>query len=101
VIPFPYKHKPCVSSILAIKLQRGSDKLGFSIVGGKGSKHGDLPIFINHIHPDGAAGKDGRLRKGDEILNVNNISFANFTHEYAAETLKHMPRDIEFTIRRK
>ena len=34
---------PQVSEII---LERGGDGLGFSIVGGFGSPHGDLPIYV-------------------------------------------------------
>ena len=87
--------------MLVIQLHRGNEKLGFSIVGGKGSSHGDLPIYINNIYADGAAGKDGRLCKGDEILSVNGIGFTDVTHECAANTLKYLSGDVEFTIRRR
>lgn len=87
--------------VLVIQLHRGTEKLGFSIVGGKGSTHGDLPIYINNIFADGAAGKDGHLCKGDEILSVNGIVFADVTHEYAANTLKYLSGDVEFTVRRR
>lgn len=32
-----------------ILLDKGSDGLGFSIVGGYGSPHGDLPIYVKTI----------------------------------------------------
>lgn len=32
-----------------ITLEKGSDGLGFSIVGGYGSPHGDLPIYVKTI----------------------------------------------------
>ena len=32
-----------------IALEKGSDGLGFSIVGGYGSPHGDLPIYVKTI----------------------------------------------------
>lgn len=32
-----------------ITLERGPDGLGFSIVGGHGSPHGDLPIYVKTV----------------------------------------------------
>lgn len=32
-----------------ITLERGPDGLGFSIVGGYGSPHGDLPIYVKTV----------------------------------------------------
>lgn len=32
-----------------ITLEKGSEGLGFSIVGGYGSPHGDLPIYVKTI----------------------------------------------------
>lgn len=89
-----------VIRIEVIHLHRGKEGLGFSIVGGKDSAHGDLPIYINQVFKDGAAGKDGRLGKGDELLSVNGISFADVTHEFAANTLKYLKGDVSLTILR-
>lgn len=83
-----------------IHLHRGQEGLGFSIVGGKGSTHGDLPIYINQVFKEGAAGKDGRLTRGDEVLSVNGISFADVTHEFAANTLKYLTGDVKLTVLR-
>ena len=83
-----------------IHLHRGKEGLGFSIVGGKGSTHGDLPIYINQVFKEGAAGKDGRLRRGDEVLSVNGVSFADVTHEFAAKTLKYLTGDVKITVLR-
>lgn len=33
----------------SITLERGPDGLGFSIVGGHGSPHGDLPIYVKTV----------------------------------------------------
>lgn len=71
-----------------IVLNRGSDGLGFSIVGGMGSVHGDLPIFVKSIFDVGAAIVDGRLKRGDRILAVNGNVVDGCTHEDAVNILK-------------
>lgn len=62
--------------------------LGFSICGGKGSRQGDLGIFVRNIDPEGLAAQDGRLRRGDEILDVNGKSLKDCTHKKAAGVIR-------------
>ncbi|OQV25881.1 Multiple PDZ domain protein [Hypsibius exemplaris] len=71
-----------------ITLQRGPDGLGFSIVGGSGSPHGDLPIYVKTVFGKGAAAEDGRLKRGDQIVAVNGEPLEGATHEKAVSVLK-------------
>uniref|UniRef100_A0A3Q3FKW5 PDZ domain-containing protein n=1 Tax=Labrus bergylta TaxID=56723 RepID=A0A3Q3FKW5_9LABR len=71
-------------SASTITLGRGPDGLGFSIVGGHGSPHGDLPIYVK----TGAAAEDGRLKRGDQIMAVNGQTLDGVTHEEAVGILK-------------
>ena len=34
-------------------------------------EEGNTEIFIDDIHPEGLAARDGRLRLGDQIMQVN------------------------------
>ncbi|GAA6100086.1 inaD-like protein isoform X6 [Tachysurus ichikawai] len=72
----------------SITLEKGSEGLGFSIVGGFGSPHGDLPIYVKTVFSKGAAAVDGRLKRGDQILSVNRESLEGATHEQAVAILK-------------
>ncbi|XP_069837438.1 inaD-like protein isoform X2 [Dendropsophus ebraccatus] len=81
-----------------IHLEKGPDGLGFSIVGGYGSPHGDLPIYVKTIFSKGAAAVDGRLKRGDQILAVNNESLDGVTHEEAVAILKRQRGNVTLTV---
>ncbi|XP_072505800.1 inaD-like protein isoform X2 [Notamacropus eugenii] len=81
-----------------IALEKGSDGLGFSIVGGYGSPHGDLPIYVKTIFAKGAAAEDGRLKRGDQILAVNGEALEGVTHEQAVAILKRQRGTVTLTV---
>ncbi|XP_052400914.1 multiple PDZ domain protein-like [Carassius gibelio] len=81
-----------------ITLVRGSAGLGFSIVGGFGSSHGDLPIYVKNIFPKGAAVEDGRLRRGDQLLTVNGQSLEGVTHSEAVELLRQTSGTVTLQV---
>ncbi|CAL8327359.1 unnamed protein product [Lota lota] len=82
----------------AITLDRGPDGLGFSIVGGYGSPHGDLPIYVKTVFAKGAAAEDGRLKRGDQIMAVNGLSLEGVTHEEAVGILKKTKGTVTLTV---
>ncbi|XP_008433956.1 multiple PDZ domain protein isoform X4 [Poecilia reticulata] len=81
-----------------ITLERGPDGLGFSIVGGHGSPHGDLPIYVKTVFGKGAAAEDGRLKRGDQIIAVNGQSLEGVTHEEAVGILKRTKGTVTLTV---
>ncbi|CAL9694923.1 unnamed protein product [Knipowitschia caucasica] len=82
----------------SINLERGPDGLGFSIVGGYGSPHGDLPIYVKTVFGKGAAAEDGRLKRGDQIIAVNGQSLDGVTHEEAVGILKRTKGAVTLTV---
>ncbi|XP_024143747.1 multiple PDZ domain protein isoform X4 [Oryzias melastigma] len=81
-----------------ITLERGPDGLGFSIVGGHGSPHGDLPIYVKTVFGKGAAAEDGRLKRGDQIIAVNGQTLDGVTHEEAVGILKRTKGTVTLTV---
>ncbi|XP_071953522.1 multiple PDZ domain protein-like isoform X2 [Antedon mediterranea] len=81
-----------------IELDRGPDGLGFSIVGGHDSPHGDLPIYVKTVFNKGAAAENGLLKRGDQIVQVNNESLEGATHEEAVNILKNAKGKVILTI---
>ncbi|XP_036035556.1 multiple PDZ domain protein isoform X9 [Onychomys torridus] len=81
-----------------ITLDRGPDGLGFSIVGGYGSPHGDLPIYVKTVFAKGAAAEDRRLKRGDQIIAVNGQSLEGVTHEEAVAILKQTKGTVTLMV---
>ncbi|XP_065101351.1 inaD-like protein isoform X3 [Paramisgurnus dabryanus] len=81
-----------------ITLEKGSEGLGFSIVGGFGSPHGDLPIYVKTVFSKGAAAVDGRLKRGDQLLTVNGESLEGVTHEQAVAILKKQQGSVTLSV---
>lgn len=68
-------------------LERGECGLGFNIRGGTDIPHipCDTGIFVTRLKEDGAAFKDGRLKEGDKILEVNGKNIEKVTHNEAVQ----------------
>uniref|UniRef100_A0A2R9A521 Protein scribble homolog n=1 Tax=Pan paniscus TaxID=9597 RepID=A0A2R9A521_PANPA len=70
------------------------ERLGISIRGGARGHAGnprdptDEGIFISKVTPTGAAGRDGRLRVGLRLLEVNQQSLLGLTHGEAVQLLR-------------
>ena len=88
----------CRAQVKVIHLERGSEGLGFSIVGGFGSPHGDLPIYVKTVFEKGAAAKDKRLKRGDQILAVNDTMLEGVSHDTAVNILKKSKGAIKLTV---
>jgi multiple PDZ domain protein len=61
-----------------ITLVRGDQGLGFSIVGGFGSPHGDMPIYVKTVFETGSASENGELKRGDQVSIWNIFYHRNF-----------------------
>ncbi|XP_054621200.1 syntaxin-binding protein 4 isoform X2 [Dunckerocampus dactyliophorus] len=63
--------------------------LGVKVIGGYREVTGeDFGIYIKRVVAGGLAALDGRLKSGDLILDVNNISLIGVTNERAVEILR-------------
>lgn len=44
------------------------DSLGMTVAGGMSSRGWDLPVYVTNVDPDGVVGKEGSIRKGNQLL---------------------------------
>ncbi|XP_063241818.1 multiple PDZ domain protein isoform X2 [Bacillus rossius redtenbacheri] len=79
-----------------IEINKDKMGLGLSIVGGSDTL---LSVIIIHeVYPDGAAAKDGRLKPGDQILEVNSEDFRSITHSKALAALRQTPAKVKMVV---
>ncbi|XP_053528806.1 ligand of Numb protein X 2 [Artibeus jamaicensis] len=64
------------------------ESLGMTVAGGRGSKSGELPIFVTSVPPHGCLARDGRIKRGDILLNINGIDLTSLSHSEAVAMLK-------------
>ncbi|KAJ4925318.1 hypothetical protein JOQ06_018053 [Pogonophryne albipinna] len=64
------------------------ESLGMTVAGGRGSKSGELPIFVTSVQPHGCLARDGRIKQGDVLLSINGQDLTYLSHSEAVGTLK-------------
>ncbi len=80
--------------------------LGISIVGGKLDFSGPgntiesciSGIFIKHVLPDSPAGRNGTLKTGDRILEVNGCDLRDASHDRAVEIIRAAQSPVNFIV---
>jgi multiple PDZ domain protein len=80
--------------------------LGISIVGGKLDFSGPgntiesciSGIFIKHVLPDSPAGRNGTLKTGDRILEVNGNDLREASHDRAVEIIRAAQSPVNFIV---
>ena len=90
---------------LQVDLERGCDGLGLAIIGlgtepvEKGLEK--LGIFVRSVTAGGVAAQDGRMRVGDQIIEVNGQSLVGVTQAHAASVLRAALGTVSFLVGRE
>lgn len=82
-----------------IEIPRTRPSLGMTIVGGS-----DTPlrcVVVQEIYPDGLMAQDGRLRPGDQIIEINGIDMTRANHSQVCTCLRKMGSVLRLGIYRE
>ncbi|XP_014671282.1 PREDICTED: membrane-associated guanylate kinase, WW and PDZ domain-containing protein 2-like isoform X2 [Priapulus caudatus] len=82
----------------AVELRRGTRGFGFSIRGG--AEFGNMPLFVLRIADSGPAHADGRIKVGDEIIEINSHNTKGMSHAQAIELIKQGGQLVRLLVRR-
>ncbi|XP_043220306.1 protein lap4-like isoform X2 [Amphibalanus amphitrite] len=80
------------------------EKLGMNIKGGLHGLPGnpldkqDEGVFISKVHSEGAVRRDGRLRVGHRLVEVNGVTLLGRTHQEAVGALRAAEGELSLTV---
>jgi protein scribble len=104
-ITLTVRHDPLPEGYQELVIEKGdSEKLGMHIKGGLQGQRGnpldksDEGVFVSKINSVGAARRDGRLRAGMRLLEVNGKSLLGATHQEAVNTLRACGNEIHLVV---
>lgn len=79
-----------------IELEKDKNGLGLSLAGNKDRSR--MSIFVVGINPEGPAAADGRMRIGDELLEINNQILYGRSHQNASAIIKTAPTRVKLVF---
>ncbi|XP_032445106.1 membrane-associated guanylate kinase, WW and PDZ domain-containing protein 2a isoform X8 [Xiphophorus hellerii] len=80
-----------------VELEKSMKGFGFSIRGGREYK---MDLFVLRLAEDGPAIRNGRMRVGDQIIEINGESTRDMTHARAIELIKVGGRRVRLLLKR-
>ncbi|XP_068737524.1 protein scribble homolog [Montipora capricornis] len=99
------RHDPPPKGLQEVHLYKGpGERLGISIRGGAKGHPGnpldktDEGIFVSKVNEGGVAFKDGRLKVGQRLLEVNGTSLLGATHLEAVRSLRGIGEDLSLLV---
>uniref|UniRef100_A0A669C1M3 Membrane-associated guanylate kinase, WW and PDZ domain-containing protein 2 n=1 Tax=Oreochromis niloticus TaxID=8128 RepID=A0A669C1M3_ORENI len=93
----PADFRPQDYDYFTVELEKSAKGFGFSIRGGREYK---MDLFVLRLAEDGPAIRNGRMRVGDQIIEINGDSTRDMTHARAIELIKAGGRRVRLLLKR-
>uniref|UniRef100_A0A8C5W7X1 Membrane-associated guanylate kinase, WW and PDZ domain-containing protein 1 n=1 Tax=Leptobrachium leishanense TaxID=445787 RepID=A0A8C5W7X1_9ANUR len=97
---FEFKTPPATQQdqeFYAVELDRGTKGFGFSLRGGR---EYNMNLYVLRLAEEGPAERCGKMRVGDEILEINGETTKNMKHARAIELIKNGGRRVRLSLKR-
>ncbi|XP_067288402.1 membrane-associated guanylate kinase, WW and PDZ domain-containing protein 1b isoform X2 [Pseudorasbora parva] len=95
--PAPTQTSNQDAEFYSVDLERDNKGFGFSLRGGR---EYNMDLYVLRLAEDGAAVRNGKMRVGDEILEINGESTKGMKHARAIELIKNGGRKVHLVLRR-
>ncbi|KAM6097464.1 membrane-associated guanylate kinase, WW and PDZ domain-containing protein 2 isoform 9-T9 [Chlamydotis macqueenii] len=95
--PLSEYRQPQDFDYFTVDLEKGAKGFGFSIRGGREYK---MDLYVLRLAEDGPAIRNGRMRVGDQIIEINGDSTRDMTHARAIELIKSGGRRVRLLLKR-
>ncbi|XP_074451423.1 membrane-associated guanylate kinase, WW and PDZ domain-containing protein 2 isoform X11 [Larus michahellis] len=95
--PLSEYRQPQDFDYFTVDLEKGAKGFGFSIRGGREYK---MDLYVLRLAEDGPAIRNGRMRVGDQIIEINGESTRDMTHARAIELIKSGGRRVRLLLKR-
>ncbi|XP_060713581.1 membrane-associated guanylate kinase, WW and PDZ domain-containing protein 1b isoform X1 [Tachysurus vachellii] len=95
--PAPTQATNQEGELYSVDLERDSKGFGFSLRGGR---EYNMDLYVLRLAEDGAAVRSGKMRVGDEILEINGESTKGMKHTRAIELIKSGGRTAHLVLKR-
>uniref|UniRef100_A0AAQ5XTY3 Membrane associated guanylate kinase, WW and PDZ domain containing 1b n=1 Tax=Amphiprion ocellaris TaxID=80972 RepID=A0AAQ5XTY3_AMPOC len=89
--------QPPTQQFYSVDLERDNKGFGFSLRGGR---EYNMDLYVLRLAEDGAAVRNGKMRVGDEILEINGESTKGMKHARAIELIKNGGRRAHLVLKR-
>uniref|UniRef100_A0A8C9VTA7 Membrane-associated guanylate kinase, WW and PDZ domain-containing protein 2 n=1 Tax=Scleropages formosus TaxID=113540 RepID=A0A8C9VTA7_SCLFO len=89
--------QPQAFNYFTVELEKSTKGFGFSIRGGREYQ---MDLFVLRLAEDGAATRNGRMRVGDQIIEINGESTRDMTHGRAIELIRAGGRRVRLLLKR-
>ncbi|XP_067861065.1 membrane-associated guanylate kinase, WW and PDZ domain-containing protein 2a isoform X16 [Heptranchias perlo] len=93
----PDYRQPQDFDYFTVDLEKGAKGFGFSIRGGREYK---MDLYVLRLAEDGPAIRNGRMRVGDQIIEINGENTREMTHGRAIELIKSGGRRVRLLLKR-